>query len=37
LLNQIHGGILVEICWSWLKIYTLMFDEDIRGLCNVST
>lgn len=37
MLNQIHGGILGEICWNWLEIYTLMIDEDIRRLCYGSS
>jgi len=29
--DQVHGGILGEICWNWLEIHTLMIDEEIRG------
>jgi len=34
--EQIHGGILGEICWNWLKIHTLLIDEGIHGLCYAS-
>ncbi|MGD7044903.1 GNAT family N-acetyltransferase [Jeotgalibacillus proteolyticus] len=28
--NEVHGGLLGEICWNWLEIHVLILDEEIR-------
>ncbi|MEH6943773.1 GNAT family N-acetyltransferase [Bacillus sp. JJ722] len=26
----VRGGILSEVCWNWLELYTFIIDEDLR-------
>lgn len=30
--SNVRGGIVGEVCWNWLEIYTFMIDEDLRKL-----